>query len=144
MAKAQPTEFQEALPDLPAQAAPTSTLGFYTQASDTTGNMVVPDPRYGGLPILTGEDNQPIPLYDFLEALDGITDYAWLKAEFPALSFGQIAGAFAFLRKLAQFNIRGLDIDRLEEEFIEGDPAFQAEMERALADREATRVLTGE
>ncbi len=120
------------------------TLAAYVRASEATGSAVRLDPDYGCLPILVGNNDQPVFLYEVVEALDGAVDYQALRAEFPNLSFGQIAGALALLRKLAQFNTRGVDIDQLKDALIEGSAEFQAQMAVAMADQEVRRVPTGE
>ncbi len=120
----------------------TSTLAIYIHAGQATGNSVVLDAQHGCLPVLIGADQRAIPLYDFVEALDGIVNYSELQKEFPNLSFTQIAGAIAFLRKLAQFNTRGVDIDHLQDEALEQSTEFQEVVRRAIADQGATRVLT--
>ncbi|MEK6410803.1 MAG: hypothetical protein AABN34_28095, partial [Acidobacteriota bacterium] len=52
-----------------------------------------------------------------------------------------ISGALAFLRRVSQFNIKGIDIDSLEDEELTGDAAFLGELREAFADREVARVL---
>jgi len=120
----------------------TATLAVYVQVGHATGSAVVLDAQHSYLPVLIGSDQRPIPLYDFVEALDSIVDYSALQSEFPNLSFTQIAGAIAFLRKLAHFNTRGLDIDQLEDEALEQSAEFQEALRRAIADQGAARVLT--
>jgi len=120
----------------------TDQVELFAQAREASGNAVVLAPHYSFLPILIGRDQQPIALYRFVEVLDDVVDFDQIQEAFPTLSFGQISGALAFLRKLVQFNTRGVDIDRLEDEAFEGSPEFQAQMKRAVADQEITRVLT--
>ncbi len=100
--------------------------------------------KYGCLPFMLGNDGQPVLLYEFVEVLDEYFDYDRVKAEFPTLSYGQISGAIAFLRKLAQFNTRQLNIDDLEDAELEASPEFQSLIEQSLANREVGRVLTVE
>jgi hypothetical protein len=121
-----------------------SLLAVYAKASEDSGNVVVIDRRFSNLPILVGDDGKPILLYQFVEAIDETVDYERLQEEFPILSYGQIMGAIAFLRKLAQFNIDGLDIDALEDELIEGNENFQSIILNALADQEVTSVRVDE
>jgi len=119
----------------------TSQVGLFQRASQESGGFVHVAARLSYLPMLMRPSAPPVLLYEFVEALDGVADYAELQAEFPGLSYSQIAGALAFLRKLAQFNTRGVDTDALEDEVLESNPEFQRQIEHALTAPEDTRVL---
>lgn len=116
-------------------------LKMFAECSTATGDYVQISPRLGCLPALIGNDARPVYLYEFVEALDGLVDYDAVKEEFPTLSYAQISGALAFLRKTAQFNARGIDIDALEDEADANDPELINALRTALNDRETSRVL---
>lgn len=86
------------------------------QVSRAVGGCVEILPELGYCPFLRGSDSHPVLLYEVIEAIDGIIDYDELKEEFPNLSYTQLNGAISFLRKLAQFNTRNIDVDALEDE----------------------------
>jgi hypothetical protein len=112
------------------------------RASKATGDYVKLLPSYHFCPALIGDDDKMVGLYHFVEVLDGIIDYDKIKEELPNLSYAQINGSMMFLRKVAQFNIKDIDIDELEDEQFEDDPVFLDELKRAFADQETTRVLS--
>ena len=118
-----------------------SVLDTLANVSDSAGGYVQLRPEYRFCPVLIGSDNQAIPLYEFVEVIDGLVDYEGIREAFPNLSYAQIHGAISFLRKLAQFNASGIDMDDLEDESITEDEALMDELKRALADQEITRVL---
>lgn len=120
--------------------AATNVFHYYAQESDACGRAVLFNPQIGCLPYMLGDDNNPVFLHKFVEVIDEYIDHAVLKAEFPNLSYGQIAGAISFLRKLAQFNINGIDIDDLEDAEREASPEFQAMIEQSLAEQEQPLV----
>lgn len=122
----------------------THTMEYMAKASAEAGNVVKIDLQNGGIPFLVGNDNRPIQLYRIIEEIDEITDFDTLKVEFPTLSYTQLIGALAFLRKLSQINIQGIGIDTVEDAEIESSPEFQAIILNSLADQEAKRVLTVE
>jgi hypothetical protein len=111
------------------------------KASNETGNHVQLQPEYGFCPMLVGNDSTPVLLYRFVEVLEELIDYTDVKDELPTLTIGQISGAVSYLRKLAQFNTRGVDIDALEDEALAHDDSFLSDLREALADEEAARVL---
>jgi hypothetical protein len=98
----------------------------------------------GCLPALIGSDERPVFLYQFVEALDGLVDYDSIKETFPTLSYAQIDGAMSFLRKAAQLNARGVDIDELESEADADDARLIDALRNALNDRETSRVLNND
>lgn len=109
--------------------------------SVSTGGYVQINPQLGCLPALIGSDARPVYLYEFVEALDGLIDYASVKEEFPTLSYAQINGAIAFIRKIAQTNAKGIDIDALEDEDDANDVELMKAIRSALNSGEASRVL---
>ncbi len=113
---------------------------FFAQTSKASGGMIVLDPHVACMPYLRGSDGQPVFLFQLIEVIDEYLDCDKLKQEFPTLSYGQMAGAIAFLRKLSQFNTRNIDIESLEHADLEASPDFQSMMEQLLADQEETLV----
>ena len=89
------------------------------------------------LPVLWGRGGKPIFLYQFIEEWEEATDYEELAKNLPELSSGQIASAFAFLRGLAQFNIRGIDLDEIASQEIEASSAFKAIIREHLEETES-------
>jgi len=90
-------------------------LGQYSQSNDAVGGPIQLLPQYSFCPVLVQRDQTPIFLFQFVEVLDGLIDYEAVKNQLPGLSFGQIGGAIAFIRKLSQFNLKAIDIDELLE-----------------------------
>ncbi len=111
------------------------------RAGRATGDYVKLLPSCHFCPMLAGDDTGIVWLYQFVEALDGLIDYDRIREELP-LSYAQINGAFMFLRKVAQFNVKDIDIDKLEDEELETDNAFVAQLRQAISDQETTRVFT--
>jgi len=119
----------------------TSVLSSFEAWNKATGGYIHLNPDLGFLPVLVGNDGQSVSLYEFVEALDGLIDYDELQGEFPNLSFAQINSAISFLRKMAQFNIRGIDLDALEDERLIRDDTLLIQLEKAFKDQETYRVL---
>lgn len=113
----------------------------FSEFSEATGGHVQLRPEYHYVPVLIGDDGEAVPLYHFVEVLDGLVGYDQIRQALPTLSYGQIDGAISFLRKVAQYNPREIDFDELEDEEIRSNPAFLNELRRALADKETSRVL---
>jgi uncharacterized protein (DUF433 family) len=113
----------------------------FVVASQATGDYVKFLPKYHYCPILIGNDDRRVALYEFVEALDGAVDYDQLKEEFPNLSFAQINGAISFLRKITQFNTQGIDIDEMEDLETANDPHLIEALKKAIVDQETSRVL---
>lgn len=137
-----PLQLRDILRHLNVPSKVAANLELYHRASEDSGSKVIMDQRHGYLPILIGNDGDIIPLYRFVEVIDEITDYEQIEREFPNLSYGQIASAIGFLRKLVQFNTRNIDIDALEDELLAEDPDFQAAIRASLEDQEDLRVRT--
>ena len=85
--------------------------------SETTGGFVQLLPELSYMPVIIGNDDQPVFLYQLVEGIDEFLDYDATLAAFPTLNYVQISGALAFLRKVAQINTKHIDIDELEEDF---------------------------
>src|SRR5574341_1536712 len=109
--------------------------------SESTGGHVQFPRRFHYLPVLIGADNRPILLFRFMQVVDEQIDYSKIKEEFANLSYAQIDGAISFLRKLAQINAFGIDVDDVEDEVESEDPELLDELKRGLADQETARVL---
>jgi hypothetical protein len=107
------------------------------RTSQATGEYVKLLPSCHYCPVLIDAHNKLIPLYEFVEVLDGIVDYDKIKEELPGLSYAQIHGSMMFLRKVAQFNTADKDIDDERDE----ESNFIDELRQAYIDRERTRVL---
>ncbi|MGZ8842598.1 MAG: hypothetical protein ACXW18_02980 [Pyrinomonadaceae bacterium] len=116
-------------------------LVAFSTFSEATGGYVQLRPEYQYVPVLIGDDGEAVPLYHFVEVLDGLVAYDQIRQELPTLSYVQIDGALSFLRRVAQYNPREIDFDALEDEEIRSNPAFLNELRRALADKETSRVL---
>ena len=117
------------------------TLLAFSNFSEATGGYVQLRPEYQYVPVLIGDDGEAVPLYHFVEVLDGLVEYDQVRQQLPTLSYVQIDGAISFLRKVAQYNPREIDFDALEDEEIRSNPAFLDELRHALADKETSRVL---
>jgi hypothetical protein len=118
-----------------------SVLQQYSQYNDMIGGHIQLLPAYSFCPVMIGQDDHPVFLFEFVDVLDELIDYANIKNRFTGLSFQQIGAAIAFLRKLAQFNLKGIDIDTsvdledaTDEELING-------LRSALTTQEANVVL---
>lgn len=118
-----------------------SILETFNEWNEATGGHVRLLPELQFCPVLIGDDGNPIPLYELVEVIDGVVDYSEIQAEFPNISFAQIDGAISFLRKIAQFNILGVDFDDLEDEMLAEDEGLLEELRNALANQEIPRVL---
>lgn len=118
-----------------------SILAYFNACSAAASNYVQFPSDYAGLPVLIGQDNKPVYLYELVEAVDEAVDYDEVKRMLPTLSFAQISGAIAFLRRVAQFNLRGVDIDGLELRFFRDSVEIANELQAAVSDKEPSRVL---
>jgi hypothetical protein len=115
-----------------------------SEKSQETGGHVEIRPEFTFCPVLIGSNSQPVFLYEFVETLDDIIDYDRVKEELPILSTAQISGALAFLRRVSQFNVKGVDIDALEDEELTNDEAFLNQLRKALADQEVACVFNSD
>jgi len=109
--------------------------------SEETGSYVQILKEYACCPVLIGSDAEPIFLYKFIEIIDEIIDFGRLKEELPTLTFGQLNGAISFLRKLAQFNVKFVDVDDLEDEMLMNTDQILEEL-RSVITEENSHVLS--
>ncbi|MDQ2731012.1 MAG: hypothetical protein M3Y56_05085 [Armatimonadota bacterium] len=116
-------------------------LRFLNEASDYTGGYVQSTPSHAHLPLLVGSDGAPVYLYNFVEAIDAVIEYDRIREEFPTLSYSQISSALAFLRRIAQVNTAGVDIDEIINQIECKDPEFLNKLDGALEDKESCCVL---
>lgn len=96
-------------------------VSMYSSASEYSGGCVKLRHDYKCLPLLERKDMPPVLLYDFVEVIDGLVDYDEVIEEFPGLSYSQVNSALGFLRRLAQFNTAGVDIDEVESKYLSQD-----------------------
>lgn len=114
---------------------------MYQQASRRNGDFVTIDPQFSDLPLLWGSDKCPVFVYEVVDLIEETLDLSELHSRLPTLSYAQIAGTLGFLRTLAQFNRKGLDIDAMQDEDMEASPEFQQALRNAVQDKETARVL---
>jgi len=114
---------------------------MYRVASEKNGNFVTIDRRFGFLPLVWGKDKRPVAVYEIVEEIEAILDFGKLKSRFPTLSYTQVTATVGFLRSLAQFNSKNVDIDALQDEELENSQSFQDAMRQAVDDKEVVRVL---
>jgi hypothetical protein len=98
-------------------------------------------PDFHHLPVLIGTDGQSVPLFYVLEVLDESLNYENVLEQLPTLSYVQIVGALAFLRKVVQANSSGIDFDAVEDYQLSNDTDFIGVLREAIADKEIARVL---
>ena len=70
--------------------------------------------KYGFFPILMDKNQDPFPLYSFIEVLDGLVDYNEILNEIPSITIAQVQNTITFLRKLTSINIFNADLDEIE------------------------------
>jgi len=109
--------------------------------SKATGGYVRLEPGFGFCPVLIGSDENPVPLYEIVEVIDEMIDYDNIKNEFPTLSYAQIDAAISFIRKVAQFNIRGINLDDLDDQDIVANHTLLNNLKVVSTDEEGARVL---
>ncbi len=119
----------------------TSLAWYLHNASQNTGNYVILSKDFGFLPGLIDNNQEFISLFRFIEVMDEVIDYDRVIQEFPSLSYSHISGAISFLRQVAQFNLRGYNIDEIMDHELVADEIFLSELRQALANQEVTRVL---
>ena len=121
----------------------TSILRSLEEISQLTGGYVRLMPELSYIPVLVGNDENPVFLYHLIEGIDEFLDYDALLAEYPTLSYSQIVGAIKFLRKVSQINARRIDIDDEEERFEFENDAWLRTLRTAYENRgNVARVLT--
>ncbi len=90
-------------------------LWQYSRYNDAVGRPIQLLPQYSFCPALMQINERPLFLFQFVDVLDEVIDYEAVRERLPGLSFGQIGGAIAFIRKLSQFNLKGINIDDILE-----------------------------
>lgn len=116
-------------------------IRFLQRSSESTYNNVQLLEDFSFCPVLIGNDQHPIFLSNFIEVVDELLDYDKIKGEFPTLSFAQIHGAIEFLKKISQFNSKGIDIEDFEDSVISENEELIQALKAAIANQETTRVL---
>ena len=116
-------------------------LRQYSTYNDAIGGLIELHQDYSFCPVLTGRDGRPVFLFKLVEVLDELLDYSTIRDRLPGLSFRQISAAIAFLRKLAQFNLKGIDIDALIDSEEEADQELINNLRSALSTHGANVVL---
>jgi hypothetical protein len=116
-------------------------ISLFSQCNDETGGYITLDAAFQFIPVLIGARNTVVPLFEFVEVLDGLLDYDEVLKEIPSLSHAQIGGAMSFLRSVTQTNPGNLDIDEQEDAALLSSESFLTEVRTALADKEISRVL---
>ncbi|MBI5878491.1 MAG: hypothetical protein HZB53_12650 [Chloroflexi bacterium] len=114
---------------------------WLTTLAQKSGGLIHILPKYRNMPTLEDKNGRTVFLYELIEAIDGLIDYADIQRDFPALSIGQIDAAMRFIKSMAQYNTSGIDVDELENDFIRDNSAFLSELARAVATKEGTHVL---
>ena len=109
------------------------------RCSFETGESVRLLPEYSFMPVLIDAQSHPVFLYQLIETIDEYVDIDRILEEFPQLNYSQVVGAIQFLRKVAQLNSRGIDIDELEDQHLLENNENLIE---AFKDKEMVRVLT--
>jgi hypothetical protein len=94
------------------------------------------------LPYLRGSDGEPVYLYNLVEVIEEVVDFDEVLAELPTLTFSQVAAAVSFLRKVAQINSTGADIDSVEDQADASNPELIEALRNALNEEEGTRVFS--
>jgi len=119
----------------------TSLAVYLYNASQNTGNYVILSKDFGFLPGLIDNNQEFVSLFRFIEVMDEVIDYDRVIQELPSLSYSHISGVISFLRQVAQFNLRGYNIDEIMDHELVADEIFLSELRQALANQEVTRVL---
>lgn len=109
--------------------------------NDATGKYIQFPSEYYHLPALQDSRGEYLFLYELVEFLEEIIDFDSITEEYPGLSLAQIDGAISFLRKVAQWNSSGQDIDDLEDSFVAQDQELIDELRSSIANEGVARVL---
>lgn len=111
------------------------------EAAEKSGSHVVLPPAIKCLPCIQLRSGRYLPLFRFVEAVDGAVDYEDLLSEFPDLTYAQIHGSMQFLRRIAMFNTDSVDLDGILEQSEDADESLIVALRRALTSEEEPRVL---
>ena len=113
----------------------------YKRRAAEAGDSIVVDAKYAGLPVVRSTNGEVTPVYEVVDVIDALIDYKQVVQQLPNVGYTQVGDVMAFLRKIAQFNLHGVDIDEYNDTQMESDPAFQEMMIGAVRDEESVRVL---
>ena len=116
-------------------------LGLMIEASHATGSQVEICSEFCFCPVLRDSNGRVLPLYKFVEILDECIDYEDIREEMPTFPYTQINGALSFLRKMAQYNSAGIDIETEMDQELFQDRGFLEKLRDGLADQESGHVL---
>ena len=116
-------------------------LGVMLEASYATGSQVEISPEFCFCPVLRDGNGRVLPLYKFVEILDECVDYEDIREEMPTFSYTQINGALSFLRKMAQYNSDGIDIDTEMDQELFQERVFLEKLRDGLADQGSSHVF---
>ena len=109
-------------------------VGSYLgSVADRVGLALEFPAQLAGLPCLRSADDRLLPLYQIFEHVDGQTDLDAVSEELPTLRYSQLASTMEFVRKVLQYNERGIDIDDLEDEHLV-EQGLVGELRQALED----------
>jgi hypothetical protein len=120
----------------------TTILRELLSLSEATGGYVLMESETKFLPYLRGSDGEPVYLYNLVEVIEEVVDFDEVLAELPTLTFSQVAAAVSFLRKVAQINSTGADIDSVEDQADASNPELIEALRNALNEEEGTRVFS--
>jgi len=119
----------------------TSAIEVFRDISQKAGGEIKLLDKYGYFPVLIDKDQEPFPLYSFVEVLDGLIEYNEILEEIPSITLDQVHNTITFLRKLAAINIFNADIDEIEEIGDLNSSDFIETIINAGADKGVKRVL---
>jgi hypothetical protein len=114
---------------------------FMETTARMAGGVVQISPNYACVPVVLDKDHEPVPVYYLVDIIDELLDYQDVQVEVPSLSLGQIAGAVKFLRRLCQFNDRGIDLDEAEEELLSHLGLLPEQLAFDVTEEAISRVL---
>ena len=108
------------------------------KCQENTGVIMHDEFHY--MPSILNSRGTFLPLYEFVEVLDGIVDYHEISGELD-LTYTQIDGAMTFLRRLAMINPQGFSPDQYELELDAQDPELLEALRQGISSQEGLRVL---
>ena len=124
-------------PQISAYSAGTSlrALAYVNQCAAKTGLVVTLLPELGHLPCVVAKNGSIVPVYQLVELIEENVDVDAILAELPDLTYSQVVGTIGFLRKLAQINANGFDLDAIEDARDAANETLIAELREALVNR---------
>lgn len=132
---------QEVLVNIATSFFASCVAPMYRSACHCSGGYVKMQRRYKSLALLERKDKSPVFIYQLVQVLDELVDYDEIIAEYPGLSYSQVSGAMGFLRRIAQFNTAGVDVDQVEESHFAEDEELIASLRHAINQGEGKHVL---